>query len=62
MPALRLSPPHAPYLEGVRSVSGEYVILRKEEYEQLINALQRAVELAERYAALARKRKRGERK
>jgi len=36
-------------------VSGEHVILRKEEYQRLINALQRAVELAERYAELAKK-------
>ena len=43
-------------------MSGEYVILRKEEYEQLLKALERAVELAERYAELAkraRKQKRG---
>ena len=43
-------------------MSGEYVILRKEEYERLIDALRRAVELAERYAELAKKRKRGERR
>ena len=39
----------------------EYVVLRREEYEQLLKALERAVELAERFAALARK-KRGGRK
>ena len=43
-------------------MSSEYVILRKEEYEQLLKALERAVELAERFAELAKKRKRGERK
>ena len=43
-------------------MSSEYVMLRREEYEQLVNALRRAVELAERYAALARKAKRGERR
>ena len=36
----------------------EYVVLRKEEYEQLVRALERAVELAERFARIA-KRKRG---
>ena len=47
-------------------MSSEYVILRKEEYEQLLKALERAVELAERYAELAKrahaKQKRGGRK
>jgi len=45
-------------------VSSEYVVLRKEEYEQLLKALERAVELAERYAELVKRseRKRGGRK
>ena len=47
-------------------MSSEYVVLRREEYEQLLKALERAVELAERYAELVKraraKQKRGERK
>ena len=45
-------------------MSSEYVVLRREEYERLVKALERAVELAERYAELVKRseRKRGGRK
>ena len=69
MPEVRLPPSNATNLEGVRGVSGEYIVLRREEYEQLVEALERAVELAERYEELVErmeraraKQKRGGRK